>query len=181
MNSKRFEYYHKDIKQLKIDIFFRIVFSTLFMACFVWQIASTFSASTKGPLSNLQIVVSCLVLLTSLSMCFITFIYAFKDFRIIAAIKMNGKCVSTVSILFSTQKASFVKLYSYLIQLLSFAVTLVLIACITYSILQVAFLSTISFYMPLLVTICICGYNSIYHVKDEITTQNTVQQQQPLY
>jgi len=181
MNRKRFEYYHKDIKQLKIDIVFRIVFSILFMACFVWQMVSTVMASMKGPLSIMQIVVSCLVLLTSLSLCFITFIYAFKDFRIIAAIKMNGKCVSSVSILFSIKKASFVKLYSYLIQVLTLAVSLVLIACITYSILQVTILSTISFYMPLLVTICVSGYNSIYHVKDEITTQNTVQQQQPLY
>ena len=31
MNSKKFEYFHKDIKQLKIDIIFRMIFSTLFL------------------------------------------------------------------------------------------------------------------------------------------------------
>ena len=181
MNTKRFEYFHKDIKQLKIDIGFRIFFSVLFIACFIWQMVSTITISMKGSLSFVQTIVSGIVMVTSMVLCLITFSYAFKDFRIISAIKMNGKCVSTVSILFSTRKSGFVRLYHYLIQFLTLAVSLILIASITYSILQITVLSTISFYMPLLLTICVSGYNSIYHIKDEITTQNTVQEQRPLY
>ena len=181
MNAKRFEYFHKDIKQLKIDIGFRIFFSVLFIACFIWQMVLTITTSINGSLSFMQGIVSGVVMVTSMVLCLVTFSYAFKDFRIISAIKMNGKCVSSVSILFSTKKAGFVRLYHYLIQFLTLAVSLILIAGITYSILQVTILSTISFYMPLLLTICVSGYNSIYHIKDEITTQNTVQEQRPLY
>ena len=181
MNTKRFEYYQKDVKQLKIDIVFRVVFSTLFIACFVWQMISTIKTYLNGSLTVAKGVVSCIVLTGSILLCLITFFYAFKDFRIIAAIKMNGKCVSSVQILFSTKKSGFLKLYSYLMQFLTLAVSLILVACITYSILQVTVLSTISFYMPLLVTICVSGYNSIYHIKDEILTQQTVHEQQPIY
>lgn len=181
MNTKRFEYFHKDIKQLKIDIAFRIFFSILFIACFVWQMVSMIMVSLHDSLTVAQSVASGIVLVSSLMLCLVTFSYAFKDLRIIASIKMNGKCISSVSILFSTRKSGFLKLYSYLTQFLTLAVTLVLVACITYSILQVTILSTISFYMPLLLTICVSGYNSIYHIKDEITTQNTVQEQQSSY
>ncbi len=181
MNKKSFVYYNKDIKQLKIDIVFRMIFSVMFLACFLWQMVSMIVVSIKGSLSLMESISAAIVLFMSIVLFFVTFSYAFKDFRIIAAIKMNGKCVSSALILFSTKRTGFVKLYSLLIQLLTLAVTLILIASITYSILEVAVLSTISFYMPLLLTICVSGYNSIYHIKDEIRTQNIVQEQQLLY
>lgn len=181
MNTKRFEYYHKDIKQLKIDIIFRVIFSLLFIACFVWQMISTINVYLDNALTPIKALVSCIVLVSSILLCLITFFYAFKDFRIIAAINMNGKCVSSVQILFSTKKSGFLKLYSYLMQFLTLSVSLILVACITYSILQITILSTISFYMPMLLTICVSGYNSIYHIKDEIVTQQTVHEQQIYY
>lgn len=181
MKTKTFEYFHKDIKQLKIDIIFRIIFSLLFLACFIWQIISMILVSINGKLSIIQGISAAFVLVGSLLLCVVTFSYAFKDLRIISAIKLNGKCVSSVNILFKTNKNSFIKLYNLLIQFLTLATTLVLIACVTYSILQITFLSTISFFMPLLLMLCVAGYNAIYHVKDEITTQNTVQEQRPLY
>ena len=181
MKSKKFEYVHKDIKQLRKDIAFRFLFSILFLSTFVWQITSMIIISVNGDLSLMQGISAAIVLISSLMLCFVTFLYAFKDLRIIAAIKMNGKCVSSVNILFSTKKSGFLKLYNFLMQFLTLATSLVLIACITYSILEITVLSTISFYMPLLFVICISGYNSIYHIKDEITTQNTVREQNPLY
>ena len=138
-------------------------------------------AGINGNLTTNNVLVGTIVLISSILLCLVTFSYAFKDFRIIAAINMTGKCVSSVKILFSTEKTGFMKLYSYLVQILTLATTLILIACVTYSILEITFLSTISFYLPLFFLICISGYNSIYHIKDEITTQKTVQQQQPLY
>jgi len=98
-----------------------------------------------------------------------------------AAIKMNGKCVSSVQVLIRTKKRSFIWLYKLLIQILSVATALVLIAVITYSILQVSYYSTVSFYIPLLLLICISGFNSIYHIKDEMHIQNTVQEYHSMY
>ncbi len=181
MNKKRFEYFHKDIRQLKIDIIVRVIFSILFISCFAWQMALLIIESSKAQISQMQTITTTIVLVMSLLLCVTTFLYAFKDFRIIAVIKQQGKCISSVKMLFSTKKTGFVRLYSYLIQFLTLAVTLVLIACITYSILEITILSRISYYMPLLVTICVSGYNSIYHIKDEIRTQQTVTEQQPLY
>lgn len=181
MNTKRFEYFHKDIKQLKKDIAFRVLFSFIFLVTFVWQIVAMVTVSIKGSLSIMQGVIAAIVLICSLMLCLVTMSYAFKDFRIIAAIKMKGKCVSSVKILFKTEKTSFLWLYNFIMQFLTLATTLVLIACVTYSILQVTYLATISYYMPFLLMICTSGYNSIYQVRDEILTQKNVQQQQPLY
>lgn len=178
MRSKKFEYFHRDIKQLKTDIIFRCVFSALFLGIFVWQLISVF---INKNITSVQIVVSVIVLVSSLLFSAMTFVFAFKDLNIIATIKETGKCVSSVQILFSTNKTSFMRLYNLLISFLTLVTSLVLVACITYSILQVAFISTISFYMPLLIFICLSGYNAIYHIQDEIRTQQNVQEQQVLY
>lgn len=181
MKSKKFVYFEKDVKQLKKDIVARVFFSTVFLAIFIWQFASMFIKYNNNSLTNMQTIFSACVLASSISLFAITFLYAFKDFRIIAAIRHNGMCVSSVAILFSTKKTSFARLYQALITLLTLATSLVLIACITYSILQYTYLSEISFYLPTLVLICMAGYNAIYHIKDEIRTQKTVKEQQPLY
>lgn len=182
MNGKRFEYFHKDIKQLQTDIIVRFVFSALFLGTFVWQIVSILLTSMKGSISLPQGISSIIVLTTTFLLCLVTMSFAFKDLRIIAAIKMRGKCVSTIQILFKVDgKRNFLWLYKFIMTILALATTLVLIAAVTYGVLQVAFFATVSFYMPLLLTICLASYNSIYHIKDEITTQKTVQQQQPLY
>ena len=181
MKRKKFEYYHRDVKQLKKDIAFRFVFSALFIITFVWQIASLIFVSITDKVSVLQLSISAIVMLCSISLTLVTMSFAFKDLRIIAAIKLKGKCVSSVSVLFETGKGSFIKLYSLLMQFLTLVTTLVLIASVTYSILQVAYLSTLSFYLPMLLMVCTAGYNSIYHIRDEILTQQNVQEQQPLY
>ena len=181
MNSKKFEYQHKDIVHLKRDIIFRSLFSILFLGIFIWQFVSIIIENINNELSFIQIVVSAIVLLSSLLLSLLSLMYIFKDFRIIAAIKMNGKCISSVQILFKTDKKSFIKLYNLLIQFLTLATALVLIASLTYSILQVTYMASISFYMPILMLICISGFNSIYHIRDEIKIQNSVQEYNALY
>lgn len=173
MNSKRFEFQHKDIEGLKKDIVFRSIFMFLFIAIFIWQIVMI---AIEKNLVFAHIVIAITVLISSLMLTILSFMYVFKDFRIISAIKTNGKCVSSVQILMKTDKKSFIRLYNILIQLLTLATSLILICSITYSILQATYMSTISFYMPLLLLITMSGYNSIYHIKQEIKTQNTVQQ-----
>lgn len=181
MNSKKFEYYHKDIAQLKKDITFRTIFATSFLLIFGWQFVSMIITYSHSKLNLIQIISSASILISSLLLAGLIFMYIFKDFRIIAAIKMNGKCVSSVQILFKTDKRSFIKLYSYLIQFLTLATALIMICSITYAILQATYLSSVSFYLPLLMLICMSGFSSIYHIKDEIRTQNNVQEYNALY
>ena len=176
MNSKRYEYTHKDIPYLKKDIFFRALFAILLVAVFIWQFVSLIYLTITSSMTIMQIASSCLVIFCSLMLAFISLMYALKDFRIISAIKMNGRCVSAVQMLIRTNKKSFIWLYSVLIQFLTLITSLVLICSIVYTILEVTYLSTTSFYLPLLFMICISGFNSIYHIKDEIHTQNFVQE-----
>lgn len=176
MNSKRFEYTTKDIPYLKRDIFFRALFAGLLIAVFLWQFIAIIYKTATSSITIMQIASSILVILCSLLLAFISFMYAFKDFRIISAIKLNGRCVSAVQMLIRTTKRSFIKLYSYLLEFLALITSLVLICSIVYAILEATYLSTTSFYMPLLFMICISGFNSIYHIKDEIHTQNHVQE-----
>ena len=181
MKAIKFEYLHKDLGSLKKDITFRTIFSVLFLAILVWQFVIMIMKSVTSSLTVMEIVFACIVISSTLVLLLATLSYVFKDFRIMSAVKMTGKCVSSVNILFSTKKRSFIWLYNLLIQILTLGTTLILIACITYSILQITFLSTISFYMPFLTMICVSGYNSIYHIKDEIYTQNFISEQQPAY
>lgn len=181
MKSKRFEYYVKDIKYLKKDIVIRTIFTVLFLAIFIWQMIALVGVEKSSNASLMQFIVSGIVLLSSLMLSLVSLAYVFKDFRIISVIKTNGKCISSVMILFKTQKHSFIWLYKLLIQVLTLITTLVFIASVTYSILEISYLSSISFYMPTLILVCFAGFNSIYHIKDEIYIQDILHEQQPLY
>lgn len=176
MNSKRFEYTHKDLPYLKKDIVYRTCFIVLFLSVFVWQFGAMIKAAMSDSLFILQICSSVLVFITCLLLSFISLLYVFKDFRIIAAVKMNGKCVSAVQMLIRTNKRSFLWLYNLLIQFLTLVTAIILICSITYAILQATYLATISYYLPFLVAVCLSGFNSIYHIRDEIRVQNTVQE-----
>ena len=175
MNSKKFEYVHKDIPMLKKDIIFRTLFTTAFFAIFVWQFVMVIMQMIDKNMSILKIITSSLVLISTLMMAIISFVYIFRNFKIISVIKTRGRCVSSVSLLIQTNKKSFINLYDLLMKCLIVVISLILISSITYTILQVAYLSFVSFYMPILFLICLSGYNSIYHIKNEIYIQNMVQ------
>ena len=176
MNSKRFEYTHKDIPFLKKDIVYRTFFILLFLCVFVWQFVDMIKAALNDSLFILQICSTVLVFISCLLLAYISLLYVFKDFRIIAAVKMNGKCVSAVQILIKTNKKSFIWLYNLLIQSLTLLTSIVLICSITYAILQATYFATISYYLPFLVAVCVSGFNSIYHIKNEMQVQNTLQE-----
>lgn len=174
MISKRFEYLHKDISMLKKDIVLRSLFSVLFLAIFVWQFVMIIVETVNKTMHITKVITSVIVLISTLLLLLINLVYIFRSFKIISVIKTRGKCVSSVSILFRTNKPSFIKLYSLLMQALTLIISLVLISSITYTILQASYLSFISFYMPILFMVCISGYNSIYHIQTEIETQQKV-------
>ena len=176
MNNKKFEFTNKDLTHLKKDIALRTVFSVLFIAIFIWQFANLISSYLKGSLDVLKISATLIVLICCLMLAFISLLYVFRNFRIITTIKEHGRCVTSVQMLIRTHKKSFIWMYGVLIQFLTLITSLVLICSLTYSILQVAYLSSTSFYLPFLLTVCVSGYNSIYHIKDEMYIQNSAQE-----
>ena len=176
MNNKKFEFTDKDIPYLKRDIVVRTIFSVLFISIFVWQFIMMVQTYTKASLDVLKITSSLIVLICSLMLSFISLMYVFRNFRILTSINEHGRCVSYVQMLIKTNKRSFIWMYGVLIQFLTLVTSLVLICSLTYSILQVAYMSSISFFLPFLLMVCVSGYNSIYHIKDEMHIQNSTQE-----
>lgn len=181
MNLKRFEYQHKDLPFLKKDILYRFVFTMLFMFVCVWQLASLVIHLLSNDLSHIMMFSSAFVLTLSMIMFFCSLLYVFKDFRIISTIKKSGRCVSSVQILFNLEKRGFLKLYQFINSVISLLTALVLIASVTYSILEAHYYSSISYYLPILVLLCIVSFNSVFHIKREIKTLETVQQYHAIY
>ena len=181
MNLKKFEFANKDIPFLKRDIIIRLIFTALFTILFIWQFVALFVAQAHNALSTTKIISTICVLLLSLLLAMLGFLYSFKDIKIMNAVKKRGTCVSTVDILFSTKKNSFIKLYEIVTQVLAYVSLFVLLCSITYSILQIAYFSSISYYMPILVLICLAGFNSVFHIKSEIKTIETVREYHSYY
>lgn len=181
MNRKKFDYYEKDIKQLKKDILFRLVFAILILATMAWQAFSLITGYSSINQSTLKIIVAGVVVFVGAVLFVTLMLFVFKNYRIIGVIKKNGRCTSSVNILFSIDKTSFIKLYEFVMFVLSLTTSLVLIAGVTYSILEVTYYSSISFYMPMLLLICLASFSALYTIKDEIRTQRIVQLQSPKY
>ena len=181
MHLKKFEFTNKDIPFLKKDIVWRLSFTAMFCAIFIWQFIAFIVAQTKGLMSTGRIVATIFVLVLSLMLAFIGFIYSFKDIRIVAAIQKRGSCVSTVDVLFSIKKNSFIRLYDIVCQVLAYVSLFVLLCSITSMILNAAFYSTISYYMPILILLCVSGFNGVLHIKSEIKTMQTVLEYQSFH
>ena len=176
MNFKVFEYHHKDVPALKKDITFRAIFALLFFVVFVWQLTTLLIKVINNSVHLGIIISSTIVLVVCLLFAVISLLYALKELRIIGAIKTRGKCVSSVDILHNLNKDSFIKLYSIVTEILAIATSLVLICAITYSILEISFYASVSFYLPLLLTICLTGYFSMFHIKNEMNIVKTVEE-----
>ncbi len=181
MNLKKFEYQHKDTPFLKRDIAVRFLFSILFFAIAVWQFIIMAINLVNNTLSTTMLITSLFVIILSVIMFVCAMMYAFKDFRVISTIKKRGKCVSSVQVLFKINKRSFMKLYLFLNSVLSLATSLVLIASITYSILQATYYASISFYLPILVLLCFVCFNTVFHVNHEIKTMEQVKEHHAIY
>ena len=180
MNLKRFEYLNKDVPFLKKDVAFRLGFTVIFFALFVWQFVKLIMQIGKE-LNTAMIVTSIAVLLTSLLFSSLSILYALKSMRILSVVRKNGKCVSSVEILFNTNKNGFMKLYAVITEILALVCGLVLLCSFVYSALEVAYLSSISYYMPVLAIVCMCGFNSVYHINNEIAVVKNVQAFNSIY
>ena len=181
MNLKKFEFVNKDVPSLKKDIATRLTFTVLFVGILIWQFVSFLITHNAGNMTIGKIISTVFVLLLALILGMLGFVYTFKDFRIVTAIKKRGSCVSTVDLLFSTKKDSFMKIYDIICQVLAYVSLFVLLCSLTSLILNAAFYSQMSYYMPLLFLLCAAGFNSVFHIKSEINTMKTVQQYHSFY
>lgn len=181
MKSKVFEYLNKDVPMLRKDIFFRAVSAMMFLTVFVIQIISLIKKVTNHALNIGMIVSSSIVLLVCLLFGVISILYMLKTLRIISVINARGRCVSSVEVLIDTKRDGFTRLYSLVCQILALLATIVLVCSLTYSVLQVSYYSSLSFYLPLLATICLTSYYSVFHLKNELKIAETVNEYHSIY
>ena len=181
MKFKKLEYQHKDIPFLKKDTIYRILFMSLFFVIFIWQLVSMFIYYFNNTLTSLMLIISICVLLTSLMLTLIGLFYAFKDMNIINQIKHKGKATRVISIISDNKKGSFLRIYNVLSKFICFMMFIVLVCGVTYSVLEIIYYSSITFYMPILILFAISGFNSVYHIKAEMITIQNVQEFNSLY
>ncbi len=181
MKFKKLEYQHKDLPFLKKDTGYRILFMSLFFLIFIWQLISMFSYYLSDSLSTTMLIVSIFVMLTSLILTFTALIYAFRNLNIMNQIRHSGKSVRTISIISDNKKGSFLKMFNLLTKFIGFVMLLVLVCGLTYSILEIIYYSSITFYMPVLFLFAISGFNSIYHIKAEMNTIQNVNEYNAIY
>ena len=181
MKTKRFEYHNKNVPMLKKEIAFRLLFTLLFFVTFIWQFAFILREYSLGTLTTLKSVVSIIVLIVTLVFTIVTLVYAYRCINVMSSIKLHGKAVRFITILSDNKKGSFLKLYSLMNRFITLVMALALVSGITYSILELIYYSSISFYIPILFFVAISGFNSVYHIKAEIQTIKEVQEYNSIY
>ena len=150
-------------------------------AIFLIQLISMLKNWIADTLNLGMAISSGVVLLTCALFIFLSILYMLKTKRIINVINNNGRCVSSVEMLFDTRKNSFIRMYSVITEVLAFVATIVLVCGFTYAALDIAFNSYVSFYLPLLATVCSTAYYSVFHLKSELKTVMTVNQYNSIY
>lgn len=181
MNLKNFEYLNKDIPFLKKELIFRAIFIVLFSTLFLIQFIAMLQKLITNSLNIGMAISSGVVLITCVLFCFLSILYMLKTLRIINVVNNHGRCVSSVDILLNTKKDGFIKLYTSVCEILALLATIILTCSLTYSALQAAYYETISFYLPLLVTICLTAFYSVFHLRNELKTVQTVNQYNSIY
>ena len=176
MNYRKFEYQHKDVPALKKEILFRCIFAGLFLLIFVWQFIAMIAKLSNTKLTAGMVLSTCLVMLLALLFAALSLLYCLKANNIINVIKKTGKCVSSVDMMFNLKRDSFIRLYSIINAIVTLIASLILISSITYSILEIAFYSSINYYIPLLAIICLTGFYSAYHMHIELNTMKYVEE-----
>lgn len=176
MKTERFEFQNKDIPMLKKDIFFRMFFMSLFVFVFVWQFVLFILHYMRDDLSKLNLIVTIIILIVSLLFAVISLAYAIRSLAIIQKIRLHGSAVKQITIISNAKSNSFLRLYSIITQLIAFVMIVILASAITYSILQYVYFTTQSYYLPILFFVSFAGFNSVYHIKEEIKTIQNVRE-----
>lgn len=174
MKAQRFEYQNKDVPMLKKEVFFRMLFMLLFVAIFVWQFVLFVFSYIHGNLTTIKLLAAIAVLIVALLFAMVSFIYGLRCLNIIQKIALHGNAVRTITIISSARKSSFLRLYLIVTQLIAIAMIVVMACTITYSVLQYVYFTTVSYYLPILFLVAFSGFNSVYHIKQEIKTIQNV-------
>lgn len=170
-----FEYTSKDKPFLNKDIKMRLLFMFLFLIVFAWQIVSIVFSALDDNLSNMMLGIGVFVCIMALIFVLICLLYINRSSTALRQIKKEGHAFGSVLFLMNSEKNSFIRLYSLISKILALIMSLVLISAITYFVLQIVYLSTYSFYMPILFLFAVCGLNSVYHISYEIKTAKEVE------
>ena len=181
MNLKNFEYLSKDVPFLKKELIFRATFTVLFFTIFLIQFITMVKHLIQSTLNIGMAISSSVVLLVCALFCVISIMYMLKTINIIRVVSNHGRCVSTVDIMLSTKKDSFVKLYSFVCDVLAVFAAIVLICSFTNAVLEATYYSTISYYLPLIVTISLTAFYAVFHIRNEIKTLQTVNKYNSIY
>lgn len=181
MDFKKFSYSNKDLQLLKNEFFYRLFFMILFSVILVWQVVLLFIETIRHQMQLSFVVASAIVLIVSLCFICVSLMYALKAKSTINTINSNGRCVSRVQILKSLNKTGFIKLYSTLCKFFALLISLVVVVAITYLVLQTTFDKQISFFYPFLFLCCALGYNTVFHIINEIKTMELVEEYHSLY
>lgn len=180
MKAQKFQFRHKDVPMLRKDVAMRTFFCLLFVGIFVWQTLIMFFSYFNTKLSTFELVSSILTMAVSLLMSIVSFIFVFRSLNNLICIKKSGHAVGVKTPLFNSKKTGFLNLYYVISTAIVFVMTIVLICAVTYAVLEGVFYNQFSIFLPALVLTAISGYNSIYHIKNEIKvlaeveTYNTV-------
>ncbi len=174
MGTRSLEYRTKDLPFIKKDLIYRLFFSVLFLVVFIWQLAEFALDSIDDNLSTIKILVTICVLLSSMMFTILCIVYAHKDLSIINEIKKHGSAVRNVRTFTNKKKDSFLKLYSTVASVIAVVMLALLCFVVTYSVLEIIYYSTISYYMPLLFLISFCGFNSVFHINYELKSMKQI-------
>lgn len=182
MQTKRFEYHYKDVPSLKKDCSIRILFAVLFFAVFIWQsIMCFFQFSNENEITSLSIASTIFVMILSLLMGLISLLFAFRLINSLNNIRRKGKSVQPMTTIFGIDKTSYARLY-YIVNFLIVIAMIAVLSCgITMFVLEIIYYSKVSYYLPILFVIALCGFNSVYHINEEIKTVKNVQEFNSIY
>lgn len=177
MQTKRFEYHYKDIPDLKKDCSIRILFSILFFAVFIWQtVMCFFQFADDSQITSALISATVFVMILSLLMGSISLLFAYRSISALNDIRKKGKSVRPMTPIFGIGKMSFARLY-YIINFIIVIAMIAVLSCgVTMFILDIIYYSKVSYYLPLLVVVSLSGFNSVYHISQEIKTVKNVQE-----
>lgn len=172
MGYKKIEYTHKNISQLKSENRYRILFAIFFLLVLTAQIVLFIIEGQK--LSNIKYFIGFFVMISSFLMATTSILYFLKNNRIITQILTEASAVRMSANFLNTDKSYVLKLYAVFNIILTALSSIILLCSLVYTFLEFAYYSNLTFFLPILLLICISGYNTVFHIKYEILTAENV-------
>ncbi len=181
MATKRFEYQHKDIPYLKKNMCFRMIFVMSFLFIFIWQLFNIIHYNLNKELTDIMLIIGGVNLFFCVMYILVALLYYFRCLRTIKEIKKDGKSVKLISLMSVNKKDSYIKMYNFISKIIAIVMLLVLVSALTYTILELIYYSTISYYLPVIFTLTFSGFNAVLHMNFEIKLMENVNEYHNMY